>query len=393
MSELIQTHDNRATIRWKLLTGASVLALTAYVSSTPIARAADADRPSIWLELDGQLSRLQNGQEIYAPPFLASTPSIFSPPQSAERPPLYGIDQGASISFQPEGSNWIFSGSIRYGRSGTSKHTHHQTYPQLYHKYARICYFGSCITSPYNATPDAARFTDARVKQSETHTIIDFQAGKDLGLGLFGHNASSTISAGIRFAQFNSKSRVSLGEDPDWRIAFYSYHVNIYNIIIETNQYTRQTYHTFAGSFRADRTFHGVGPSLSWKSSVPFAGNPNESELTLDWGVNAALLFGRQKTTTHHQTTGRYNHDRFQYGVTHVTTHVNPPSQIRSRSVTVPNVGGFAGISLNWPNAKISLGYRADWFFNALDGGIDATRKENRAFHGPYASISIGLGD
>ncbi len=34
MSELINTHDNRATIRWKLLTGASALALTAYVSST-----------------------------------------------------------------------------------------------------------------------------------------------------------------------------------------------------------------------------------------------------------------------------------------------------------------------------------------------------------------------
>ena len=33
MSELIQKNDNRATIRWKLLTGASALALTAYVSS------------------------------------------------------------------------------------------------------------------------------------------------------------------------------------------------------------------------------------------------------------------------------------------------------------------------------------------------------------------------
>ena len=42
MSELIQKHDNRATIRWKLLTGASALALTAYVSSTAMAGAEDA---------------------------------------------------------------------------------------------------------------------------------------------------------------------------------------------------------------------------------------------------------------------------------------------------------------------------------------------------------------
>ena len=68
-----------------------------------------------------------------------------------------------------------------------------------------------------------------------------------------------------------------------------------------------QVYHSFAGTFRADRSFSGVGPSLSWNSSVPFAGNSQDGELSLDWGVNAALLFGRQKTKTHHQTTARYH--------------------------------------------------------------------------------------
>ena len=42
MSELIKNNDNRATIRWKLLTGASALALTAYVSSAAVAKAEDA---------------------------------------------------------------------------------------------------------------------------------------------------------------------------------------------------------------------------------------------------------------------------------------------------------------------------------------------------------------
>ena len=62
MSELIQKHDNRATIRWKLLTGASALALTAYVSSTAMAGAEDS-RPLIWIELGAQLNRASNSRK------------------------------------------------------------------------------------------------------------------------------------------------------------------------------------------------------------------------------------------------------------------------------------------------------------------------------------------
>ena len=74
-------------------------------------------------------------------------------------------------------------------------------------------------------------------------------------------------------------------------------------------------------------------------------------------------------------------------------THIAPPAVTRSRNVTVPNIGGFAGLSYRYSDAKLSLGYKADFFFNAIDGGIDARKNENRAFYGPYASISIGLGD
>jgi hypothetical protein len=63
----------------------------------------------------------------------------------------------------------------------------------------------------------------------------------------------------------------------------------------------------------------------------------------------------------------------------------------RSHSVVVPNIGGFAGMSLKFPNAKISLGYRADFFFGAMDGGIDARKTYDRNFYGPFATISIGL--
>jgi hypothetical protein len=60
--------------------------------------------------------------------------------------------------------------------------------------------------------------------------------------------------------------------------------------------------------------------------------------------------------------------------------------------VIVPNIGGFAGLSVRFPNAKVSLGYRADAFFGAMDGGIDVRKTYDRDFYGPFATISIGLG-
>jgi hypothetical protein len=56
-------------------------------------------------------------------------------------------------------------------------------------------------------------------------------------------------------------------------------------------------------------------------------------------------------------------------------------------------VGAFAGMSLQFSNAKTSTGYRADFFFNAVDNGINARKSENIGFYGPFASVSAGLGD
>jgi len=389
MSELIQNHDNRATIRRKLLAGASALALTAYISSAVTAKAEDADRPQIWIELGGQLSQLEDGSETFSPPLMDVRPSIFSPSQKFEKPPLYSIDEFADLSFQPKDSNWIFAASIQYGRSASNRHVHQQTYPAPFHKYTP------------SGLPDryvygyAAKFADTLSRNSEQHLVLDFQAGKDVGLGMFGKDGSSVVSVGVRIAQFRSKSNIALKSNPDWHFN-YKYVNYPSSGITNWEITTGQPYHSNAARFTARRSFRGIGPSLSWKASAPFAGNPQDGELAVDWGVNMALLFGRQKTKTHHQTTGRY-HIGTKYAAAGYPpiTYQGPahPDHTRSRRVTVPNVGGFAGLSFSYSDAKISLGYRADFFFNAIDGGIDARKNENRAFYGPYASISIGLGD
>ena len=70
-----------------------------------------------------------------------------------------------------------------------------------------------------------------------------------------------------------------------------------------------------------------------------------------------------------------------------------PPEHIdRSTSVTVPNIGGYLGVSARYRNSKLSLGYRADTFFNAMDGGQQTGESENHGFYGPYLNVSLGLG-
>jgi hypothetical protein len=397
MSELIITHP-RTNARWQLLATASALVLMACASAP--ANAEGSNRPQLWIELGGSFDRLQNSQEIYTPSFVALTPPEFDQPQGAERPPRYGFDESLALTFQPKNSDWSFSAGIRYGRASSRKIVHHQSSPGPYVRYAKVMFTNTPVptTTYIPVSPYAARFTDAKAKQSESHAVLDFQVGKDVGLGLFGRHANSSLEVGVRFAQFISKSDVELKENPDWH--FSTFKQTVYfppnpkrgkpgRTVI--NQFVNQPFHSYAGSFEANRSFHGVGPSIAWQSSQSLIGDEEKGELAFDWGVNAALLFGRQRTKVQHQTTGQYNIGTRNSVRTNVyQTSATPPA--RSRTVTVPNLGGFAGISYRYTDVRFKLGYRADWFFNAMDGGIDARQNEDRGFHGPYASISIGLG-
>jgi hypothetical protein len=58
----------------------------------------------------------------------------------------------------------------------------------------------------------------------------------------------------------------------------------------------------------------------------------------------------------------------------------------------VPNLGAFAGLSFRFAQAKVSVGYRGDFFFGAMDGGLDTRKSYNQEFYGPFATVSIGLG-
>ena len=146
----------------------------------------------------------------------------------------------------------------------------------------------------------------------------------------------------------------------------------------------------FSAKIDRSHSFNGLGPSISWDADATLIGNPDAGAVTFDWGLNGALLFGRQKAAAHHTTMAHHGSWMNSHGPLPTVYPTASHSTARARSVVVPNIGGFAGFSLRFPNAKVSLGYRIDAFFCAMDAGVDARKTYDRDFYGPFATISIG---
>lgn len=368
MNELMTATTHREGLRWQLLTTACALTLLSCTAAE--AAPENPDRPTVWIELGGQLERLSSSEQRFEPPFAVRTPRPdFEKisPLSLLKTPRYAVGGEGKITFEPLGTDWVFTAAVRYGRSNGKKHMHNQTYVP---RNAKAPLFPDAMLTP-------GMFEDAKAAYKESHTILDFAVGRDVGLGLFGN---SVASVGVRYAQFSRNSTVSLSSKPDYITKGF---------ISTFGKYAfGHGFHNYQGSARAERNFRGIGPSLSFNGSSPLSGNEDGS-VAFDWGVNVAMLFGRQRTNVEHQTYGRYV--KAAKGRP-IVTYTNANSRVSTRSVTVPNLGGFAGLSMRYPNAKLSFGYRADVFFGAMDGGVDQRNSRTSAFYGPFASISIGLG-
>jgi hypothetical protein len=349
------------------------------------AYASDSDNPTVWIEIGGQLERIDNGQQFFSPPLVAGATALgFQSPLAVQSPPKYAYGIEGKITFEPQNADWVFSASVRYGRSNGHKALYQQKQANQFTLkfYPPLPTLYPFIPSTVPRTPPTPYHVNATGRNSASHTILDFQAGKDVGLGLFSGKNGSLLSLGIRFAQFSSHSQqhlsgvVAFHYPPTSAFKYPKYH------------------HRYLADSNIAHSFSGIGPSISWSESVALAGNSESGQLAVDWGVNAAVLFGRQKATGTNRMTDKFYSKgvvsrTYVYGL---STAYSRREINRSRSVVVPNVGGFAGISFNYPNAKVSLGYRADFFFGAMDGGIETRKTYDRGFYGPFATISIGLG-
>jgi hypothetical protein len=349
MNDAIQAQLRKA-LRRKLLLTVSSAALLVLSRS---AQAEDDGHPVFWIELGGAFDQISNGETGWLPPNLA--PPISNPsPEPFGRVPSLGYDFDAAISFTPEDSDWFYTASVRYGRGQFIKRTHDQTY-ELGHNF-----FGKYALTTY-------AFANATQISHSTHAILDFTAGRDVGLGLF-PGGKSAVHFGVRVAQLSERASAVL-------TAFST----------APMKYSAGKIVHDADAVIA-RNFTGAGPSASWDDTVPLLGSLRDG-ISLDMGANAAILFGRQKAhiALHTKNTRYYG-----YGANALLSH-STATPVRDKTVVVPNLGGFASLSWRLPNGKVSFGYRADFFFGAIDGGLATSQKDTRGFYGPFANVSVGL--
>ncbi|HSZ74004.1 MAG TPA: hypothetical protein VK779_04220 [Rhizomicrobium sp.] len=375
MSEVGNFGGRRGDIRKILLMTVSALALSA--SSLSAAEDGDDSHPVLWIELGGQFEAVTDPQEPYAPVFTSvAVAHGYQSPTVIQRSSRYNYGAESAISFTPEDSDWEFSASVRIGRSRTAGRYHRQTpapkTPNPFCAHTQYC-------QPYFTLNKSFATENNTSKFQQNMTVVDFQAGRDVGLGV-PSKSRSTVSLGVRYAQFGTSS--SLNDNampyPHWGKLYISaihasFPVGIVNQYYVTGEVTR--------------SFIGVGPSLSWKSSLPLTeSHARTAQLMLDWQADGAVLFGRQKASGHFHTKDVFRDLKY------TGTHYSNGSIHRAHAVVVPNVGGQAALTLNFSSAKVSLGYRGDFFFGAMDGGVDKRKSETVGFYGPFATISIGMG-
>ena len=245
MSELLNNRSGRSELRWKLLMTVSALALIGSIYTMQDAKAdSETDRPVLWIELGGQLEQQTGQGDPYSPPFVINNADsvVLKPdsPVSAEKPPLFSNGAEGKITFEPTDSDWVFSAAVRYGRSVGHRNLAH---PHVATNQAHITFrghtgFGTAPFTTYSGRryerpvygpvhkiiPQYINeFAGAQVAQQQSHAIVDFTVGKEVGLGMFGSGSVSDINVGVRFAQFVSKvsGKIDLRPDADF-LKFYN---------------------------------------------------------------------------------------------------------------------------------------------------------------------------
>jgi len=269
--------------------------------------------------------------------------------------PGEGYQFGGTITYQQPGTPWSFGVGARYGRVKGGSGSGHFASSSAYHAYNTKYYARThSQTTHENLT-------------SSTHYIIDFDIGRDVGVGLFGRGVT-TAGAGVRYAHFDATVTGSFATSQKYgEPAYYS---------SRDFQFSRN------GTFTARHTTDAVGPRVFVKTVSPL---PGDSGLSLDAGAGGGILFGRQTVKSHVDS-----HVTFSTGS---GSYAGVPVANRSSSQTIPNVDGYLQISWKPASSPLSvgIGYRVDAYFTAMDAGYAQSREVDIISHGPYLDISLKI--
>jgi hypothetical protein len=247
--------------------------------------------------------------------------------------PRGGFDGEADITWRPSASNWVFLGSVRYGRTNTSH----------------------SAVSQYSSNNSGYRSYYGKGRQHETHLMVDFQAGRDVGLGMFGKGSSSILAAGVRFVHFTSTTTADFSTYAKYRSGYVS-----------------GTRHR-----RINRLTTGAGPMVSWKTNVPLS-----SGFAFRFGASGALLVTNQIA----KFSDVFTAGRFDEGLDSPTV-----SGRRSSTRLVPEPAAYAALAFTPRGSALSIavGYRVDAYFGVLDGGFDTAHRVDRVLAGPFVDLSV----
>lgn len=365
-----------------LLTGVSAAAVATGFGVD--ARAEDADHRHR-LEIGLGISRLQ----IEAPnqtfePFWADDwdDTHFDLPLSV---PNRDLEDGFAgelwLSFRPQGGPWAVSAGARSGKTSMSAWAHETEtdLPEI------LKYPGSDDTD----SPDQPNFVSVRAERHEEFAIVDFEVGRDVGLGFLGEGSESHVAVGLRYAQFKSNTTdVTMDGMP-----------NRYDPPYAVGKYYNAD--TFEADFESRREFQGWGPSASWTASKRLFGSERAGHVALDWALGGGVLFGKQETEVDYDVASRY------YVWPAFGLSQSPPGRGNPQDeeldeasherednlAVVPFADLDLGLSYKLERLRVSLGYKLEEYFGAIDGGVDERRVYDRTFHGPYLRVSVGFGD
>jgi len=338
------------------------------------------------VELGGQVQRLDAPYASAGPNAIDAFSDATTPANIEHRDLDWGDGREIRLTYRPDGSLWSVVGGYRFGRANSSVPMTHQSeqagpaqcpIPQS-SPYSAVCDPNSPAFYP-RSLKYATNWSDSLAQEHEEHRIAEFAVGRDAGLGSLA-DGHSTIRAGLRYASFESTTRLNMIGIPDW------------NLVDGWIKYPNSR-HEYRADVKADRRFKGAGPTLSWEAAKHLIGSDDMGHVDLDWSLTGGVLFGKQKTTLSGRYEVSYSNGKYQ-GPTYLPPLTATPLNIapRSKSASVPMLDLSLGLAYEIQRVKVGAGYRWERYYDVLDAGRDKHQSFDRTLDGPYFKIAVGFG-
>jgi hypothetical protein len=319
------------SLRGALLTSASAVALSVSgsVSYAQTAAPGTPQAVSVWVE--GALFWTTGGS------FNVPLVPGFGPPITAFNPNT-GIEGAAGFDYRWPGNQlWHIVGDVRYGRTKTA--TGHSS-----------SFFSSLINPTSGVFVLQTSSTASSGTEKESHLVVDFMAGRDLGVG----SNAPELQFGVRVADLHASAHVN----ESGKTTFYS--TAVFPPTVTAAQTAVTTFNS---------RFFGAGPRLALTGNVAITGF-----WSFDYSGGIALLFGERMSNFYLSST---------FGALAINTNT---------TAFVFNADGWAAISYALtPNLKASAGVRGDYYNSPLmsyDINTGGSVNIDRLFWGPFIRLT-----